>query len=165
MKRALPPCSRALQATRVRMLLVVDANIIVGTLLREAGRTLVAERRLDLFICERAVEEALHELRKRGNAMVRQGRILPVQRDTMLELALSTLRRNIRIAPELVYLPVERQARQRIPRDPDDWPTVALALVLESGIWTEDNDFLGCGLPTWTTQTLHTHLTGGWVPT
>ena len=32
--------------------------------------------------------------------------------------------------------------------------TVALALVLKAGIWTSEQDFLGCGLPTWTTETL-----------
>jgi len=49
---------------------------------------------------------------------------------------------------------METVARRRIPRDPDDWPTVALALVLEAHIWTHDHDFLGCGVATWTTQTL-----------
>ncbi len=53
-----------------------------------------------------------------------------------------------------------------MPRDPDDAPTVALALALggdegECGIWTNDGDFLGCGLPTWTTDTLIAHLRYG----
>jgi len=37
-------------------------------------------------------------------------------------------------------------------------PTVALALALDCGIWTTDNDFLGCGLPVWTPETLLLHL-------
>lgn len=40
------------------------------------------------------------------------------------------------------------------PRDPNDWATVALALTLASGILTGDSDFLGCGCPTWTVETL-----------
>ena len=36
--------------------------------------------------------------------------------------------------------------------------TVALALVLKAGIWTSEQDFLGCGLPTWTTETLISYL-------
>ena len=53
---------------------------------------------------------------------------------------------------------VDAIAHKRIPRDPDDWPTVALALVLEAGIWTHDADFLGCGVPTWTVETLTAHV-------
>ncbi len=34
----------------------------------------------------------------------------------------------------------------------------ALALAIEAAIWTSDNDFLGCGVATWTTDTLLTHL-------
>jgi predicted nucleic acid-binding protein len=46
----------------------------------------------------------------------------------------------------------------RIPRDRRDWPTVALAMVLDTGILTGDNDFLGCGCPTWTVETLRREL-------
>jgi hypothetical protein len=35
---------------------------------------------------------------------------------------------------------------------------VACALALTSGIWTSDNDFLGTGIPTWTTDTLQSWL-------
>jgi len=45
------------------------------------------------------------------------------------------------IVPELVYAPAEQRALARIPRDPDDWPTVALAMVLDAGIWTMDANF------------------------
>ncbi|MBW4700213.1 MAG: hypothetical protein KME03_20380 [Aphanocapsa lilacina HA4352-LM1] len=31
---------------------------------------------------------------------------------------------------------------------------MALALVLEAGIWTEDRDFCRCGLPAWRTRVL-----------
>ena len=62
------------------------------------------------------------------------------------------------LVPERLYLSFEPVARRRVPRDPRDWPTVALALALGAGIWTEDGDFLGCGLPTWTTATLAHHL-------
>jgi hypothetical protein len=57
---------------------------------------------------------------------------------------------------EYGYLGIE--AKERIPRDPDDWHTVALALHLDAAIWTQDNDFLGCGCPCWTTDTLISHL-------
>jgi predicted nucleic acid-binding protein len=65
----------------------------------------------------------------------------------------------INIIEESVYIHLETEARNRIPRDPNDWSTVALALVLNAAIWTQDCDFLGCGCPTWTTETLLTQLT------
>lgn len=43
-------------------------------------------------------------------------------------------------------------------RDPDDWLYVALALVLDCPIWTEDKDFFGCGVPIWTTATVEIFL-------
>jgi len=45
------------------------------------------------------------------------------------------------------------EALKRI-RDPADWPALALALQLECAIWTEDQDFFGTGVATWTTATV-----------
>ena len=64
----------------------------------------------------------------------------------------------IEVVPRHVYEHVEAIARRRIPRDPDDWPTVALALTLDAAILTHDNDFLGCGCATWTVETLRGEL-------
>ena len=60
--------------------------------------------------------------------------------------------------PQVKYSYLEIEAKERIPRDPDDWHTVALAIHLNTAIWTQDNDFLGCGCPCWTTDTLISHL-------
>jgi hypothetical protein len=35
---------------------------------------------------------------------------------------------------------------------------VGCALALSAGIWTDDNDFLGTGVATWTTETLQAWL-------
>jgi predicted nucleic acid-binding protein len=43
-------------------------------------------------------------------------------------------------------------------RDTDDWQPVALALALDAGILTGDQDFRGCGCPTWTVETLRDEL-------
>ena len=40
------------------MLLVVDANILVGELLRVKGQELLADKRLELYIAEKTLEEA-----------------------------------------------------------------------------------------------------------
>jgi hypothetical protein len=50
------------------------------------------------------------------------------------------------------YEPFEDLAGERIARrDEDDWPVLAAALALGCPIWTEDTDFFGCGVATWTT--------------
>ncbi|HSW06511.1 PIN domain-containing protein [Aquabacterium sp.] len=43
-------------------------------------------------------------------------------------------------------------------RDPDDWPALACALALSCPIWTEDADFFGTGVPTWTTSRVRLFL-------
>ena len=45
------------------------------------------------------------------------------------------------------------------PRDPDDWPILACALALNCPIWTEDKDFFGTGVATWTTALVELYLT------
>ncbi len=60
---------------------------------------------------------------------------------------------------ESAYKQFEEQARQRISRrDPDDWPVVATALLLQCPIWTEDRDFFGIGIPTWVTELVEIFL-------
>lgn len=61
-------------------------------------------------------------------------------------------------APE-VYESLRAAALSRIEsRDPDDWPILAAALMIECPIWTEDQDFFGTGVPTWTTDRVELHL-------
>jgi hypothetical protein len=58
-----------------------------------------------------------------------------------------------------LYEAFEERARERIlTRDPDDGPIVALALLLDRPIWTEDQDFFGSGIATWTTATVELYL-------
>jgi predicted nucleic acid-binding protein len=54
---------------------------------------------------------------------------------------------------------LEGEARGRIAaRDPDDWPMVALALAVDAPLWTQDPDFFGSGIATWTTATVERYL-------
>ncbi|HEU0165093.1 MAG TPA: PIN domain-containing protein [Thermomicrobiales bacterium] len=64
----------------------------------------------------------------------------------------------LRVIPSVNYSHLRDTAARRIPRDPNDWAPIALALHLGAGILTNDCDFLGCGCPTWTFQTLHEEL-------
>lgn len=120
------------------MRLVVDANILTAELLRRRGRGLIARPALALAITERAWGEVRHELRRRTTFLEQRGR---VQSDTGAELLAAALAAGeTYVARELasVYAHLEAEARRRIPRDPDDWPAVALALTLGAAIWTPE---------------------------
>jgi predicted nucleic acid-binding protein len=54
--------------------------------------------------------------------------------------------------PVSSYAPMCSPALARIDqRDTHDWPVLACALLLNCPIWTEDHDFYGSGVATWTT--------------
>jgi predicted nucleic acid-binding protein len=58
-----------------------------------------------------------------------------------------------------LYEDHELQARDRVsPRDPEDWPVAAVALLLGYPIWTEDQDFFGAGIASWTTDKVELYL-------
>jgi predicted nucleic acid-binding protein len=58
-----------------------------------------------------------------------------------------------------LYEDYEKLARERVlTRDADDWPIVAVALLLDFPIWTEDQDFFGSSVATWTTDRVELFL-------
>lgn len=106
------------------------------------------------MIAEPAWPETLHELRKRVDAIKRHQQMQVGDAESVSSVALDALNRGVTRVPERQYHRYQAEARARIPRDPTDWPTVAAAMHLDAGIWTNDCDVLGCGLPTWATETL-----------
>jgi predicted nucleic acid-binding protein len=136
------------------MRIVVDANILVSEVLRERGQRLMIAPVLELYVAERAWAEAQYEVPRRAALIELQGRIAPGTGEVLAAAAIAAITAHVRQVPSAAYAMREAEARLCIPRDPDDWPTVAAALMLDAAIWTRDNDFLGCGLPTWTTDTL-----------
>ncbi len=119
----------------------------------------MAHPALQLYLPERTWDEATHELAHRVETLVQRERLSQPAAGDLLAAAAGLVDAAVVIVPELIYAPAEQGALARVPRDPDDWPTVALAMVLDAGIWTIDADFLGCGLPTWTTDTLLAEVT------
>ena len=58
-----------------------------------------------------------------------------------------------------LYEDYEKLARERVlTRDADDWPIVAVALLPDFPISTEDQDFFGSGVATWTTDRVELYL-------
>ena len=140
------------------MQLVADATVLVAELLRERGRRLIRNPTLRLAATERVWDETRYELQRRADIIRQRGRLTPTTATDLYDEALALAAFRIARVSNAMYAHREVAARARIPRDPDDWPTVALALALNAGIWTQDCDFLGCGLPTWTMQTLLAHV-------
>ena len=140
------------------MRLVVDTSVLVGELLRSAGRARLGDERLELFLPEQMWGETQIELPRRITAFVRRRGLEPKIGDELTAACLAAVEANIVILDEGIYAAVEEEARERTLRDPRDWPVVASALALNAGIWTNDNDFLGAGVATWTTDTLQRWL-------
>lgn len=67
----------------------------------------------------------------------------------------------VEMVDRTLYEEHEEAARNRIAlRDPADWPIVATSLLLDCPIWTEDRDFFGIGVATWTTQSVELYFCG-----
>jgi predicted nucleic acid-binding protein len=141
--------------------LAADASAIIEEALRTRGRDLFEHPDLDLYITVPTWSEVEHEIPNRLRTMVQHGRLAASALAPTLRRTLLLLGDNLKVVTESEYEPHEAEARDRIPRDPRDWPTVALALALGCGVWTVDQDFFGCGVPVWTTGMLLTHVETG----
>ena len=141
------------------MIIVADASVLVGEMLRRRGRELLIHPDLHVVVAEDQWSEARHELRRRLAIMVDQQRVNTGQADGLFDAAEALVRDGaIDVVPGYVYEGHREVAQRRVPRDPNDWAPVALAIALRVGILTGDNDFLGCGCATWTVETLRAEL-------
>jgi predicted nucleic acid-binding protein len=88
--------------------------------------------------------------------------VLVIRRGGDPEKALAVLRslsHLVEVIGSEVYGFFESEARERLgKRDPEDWPILAAALALDCPIWTEDTDFFGCGVATWTSDRVRMFL-------
>jgi predicted nucleic acid-binding protein len=65
----------------------------------------------------------------------------------------------VEIVPASLYSQYQSEAISRIKqRDLDDWPILATALLFNCPIWTEDQDFFGTGVPTWTSDRIYLYF-------
>ena len=140
------------------MRLVVDTNVLIGDLLRSAGRGRLADDRLDLFLPEQMWEETKVELPRHVSAFARRHDLSNASSGELVTSLLDAIAVNVPVIDEAVYAAYEAEARARSVRDAEDWPLVACALALDAAVWTHDGDLLGTGVPTWTTETVQ-----GWL--
>lgn len=138
--------------------LVLDANIVIRAVLGKRVKNVIATYVVDaeFFVPEVAYDDAERHLPAVLTKFDRAAEI-----DEALAY-LTELRETVLPVPEELYLDQKAEALARIEqRDPDDWPILATALVFECPIWTEDNDFFGAGVPTWTTDRIDLYLRPG----
>ncbi|GAB3801004.1 PIN domain-containing protein [Humibacter antri] len=133
--------------------IVLDANILIRAVLGVRVRTLIELYGEDIafFTPALAFDEAVRHLptiaEKRG------ADVAP------LVQSLDRLRSLVEAIPIEAIAPLQSAAMDRIgARDPMDWPMVAAALMLDCPIWTEDKDFFGAGVATWTSNLVEIYL-------
>jgi predicted nucleic acid-binding protein len=133
--------------------LVLDANILLRAVLGVRVRSLIElyAERVTLLTPRSCVEEARKYLPSLCSK--RKWDLAPSLE--LLEAVLTA----VEIVENASLAEVEDEAKRRIEsRDPDDWPVVALAIALGAPVWTEDPDFFGSGVATWTTKNVEIYL-------
>ena len=134
-------------------MVILDANILIRAVLGKRVREILGTHsaRVRFFAPDTAFAEARRHL---------PGILLKRCIDPEAAVAvLDELAVLIACIDGEIYAPFEIAARQRLQkRDEEDWPVLATALALECPIWTEDADFFGVGVATWTTDRVELFL-------
>jgi predicted nucleic acid-binding protein len=132
----------------------LDANILVRAALGSRVRSVVERHAASarFFVPAICVDEAREHLpaivRKRG-----------WKSDPVLA-ALDALLALLQTVDAALYADAMNEAFARLAgRDLDDAPVLALALTIGCPIWTEDRDFFGTGVATWTSAQIERYFT------
>jgi len=136
--------------------IVLDANILIRAVLGKRVRELVFQNvtAVKFFSPDVAYADARkylpHLLKKRG-----------VDAHVAMQV-LDQLESVVQSIDVEFYEGMQQQALQRIAvRDADDWPVLACAMTLGCPVWTEDADFFGTGVATWTSDRIALYLASG----
>ena len=127
--------------------LVLDANILIRAVLGPRVRKLLMENAeaIKFFAPDSAYDEA----RKYLPALLQKRDLASKPAMVVLDL-LVTLVEPMELE---LYENLKEAALKRIAiRDANDWPVLACAMALGCAVWTEDADFFGAGVATWTTD-------------
>lgn len=127
--------------------IVLDANILIRAVLGQKVRNTIQKYAdsAEFFtpdVCFADARKYLPPLFEKRN--------LPVDEAIAVLEGLTAI---IAAVDANLYEIYEVEAKQRIAiRDIDDWPIVAVSLMLNCPVWTEDADFFGTGVATWTSD-------------
>jgi predicted nucleic acid-binding protein len=135
--------------------IVLDANILIRAILGKRVRELIVEYAdaVQFF----APDVAYADARKYLPALLEKRGVEGRPAMAVLD-ALESIVRPLELG---VYAGLQAQAMQRIAmRDADDWPVLACAMTIGCPVWTEDADFFGTGVATWTSDRVELYLAG-----
>ena len=137
--------------------IVLDANILSRFVFGQKVPALLAAHAatIDFLAPDTAFEEARKHLptilRARGDDGTGEAAALD---------ELNTVTAIVTPVPASSYEPMRAPALARIgQRHPHDWQVLACAMLLNSPIWTEDRDFFGTAVATWTTALVELYFT------
>jgi predicted nucleic acid-binding protein len=134
-------------------MLVLDANILIRAVL--GSRVLALLRKYAVQVEFLTPDTAFEEAREKLPGILERRKVPVDPAMTMLDQLADV----VQAVDAETYRSFEHLARERIAhRDEDDWPVLAVALALGCAIWTEDADFFGCGVATWTTDRVELYL-------
>jgi predicted nucleic acid-binding protein len=137
--------------------IVLDANILLRALFGKRVRGILKsyEDSVEFY----APDVCLADARKYVPSVAARREVDPALPESVLN---DLFRGLIQVVDCGLYEEFEEQGRARISsRDVDDWPVVATALLLGAPIWTEDRDFFGSGIATWTSNKVELYLRDG----
>ena len=135
--------------------IVLDANILIRAVLGRRVRELIVDSAdVVLFF---APDVAYADARKYLPSLLEKRGIKGEPAMAVLD-ALESIVRPLELG---VYEGLKTRALQRIAiRDADDWPVLACAMTIGCPVWTEDADFFGTGVATWTSDRVELYLAG-----
>lgn len=135
--------------------IVLDANILIRAVLGKRVRELLLANVATVKFF--APDVAYADARKYLPALLEKRGVKGVAAMAVLD-ALESIVRPLELDH---YAGLQQQALQRIAmRDADDWPVLACAMTIGCPVWTEDADFFGTGVATWTTDRVALYLVG-----
>ena len=127
--------------------IVLDANILIRAVLGKRVRELIFGNLQTVKFF--APDIAYADARKYLPALLKKRGVDA----TAAMLVLDRLEGIVQSIDVELYDGMQLQALQRIAaRDADDWPVLACAMTLGCPVWTEDADFFGTGVATWTSD-------------
>ncbi|MEW5839097.1 MAG: PIN domain-containing protein [Pseudomonadota bacterium] len=135
--------------------LVIDANILIRSVLGSRAMQLIHDsvERVAFYIAEDNYREAEYYL-----AQIAAERSID---ELIWRASLESVMRAVQLIGQDELKDMKAEALARIAqRDADDWPALAAAMLLDCPVWTEDKDFFGSGVATWTTATVPIYLFG-----
>ena len=133
---------------------VLDANILIRAVLGKRVRELIFDNAATVKFF--APDFAYADARKYLPALLKKRGV--DARAAML--VLDRLEGVVQPIDVELYEGMQQQALQRIAvRDADDWPVLACAMTLVCPVWTEDADFFGTGVATWTSDRIALYFT------